>query len=106
MQATTTEFPYGWSSLAQFWKDHSEYAPTGLHLQNENNSSMAAARKQPQTFIIMPSIEGSMMSVSRVISSRGGNGGAWFSITDKAAQDKYNAVLKTIIPRFVNANVL
>lgn len=103
MQAVTNELPYGWTGLADFWKLYSGYAPTGIHIENENTSALAKA-SGAQKFMIFPTIEASMMSVAFNIKLHDNNFGAWFS-TNPDLQKKYVAILDTIIPRFVNANV-
>lgn len=102
MQATAANMPYGWSSLAQFWKDNPTYAPTGIHSEQENTSALAKASGVKQ-FIMFASIEGSMMSVAHHIHvDDHDDAGFWFD-NNPADQKKYDAVLDTIIPRFVNA---
>lgn len=105
MEATVNVYPYGWSSLKDFWDGNKQYAPIGLHKEVENSSAMMAARKEPRTFIVFQNLEASMLSVAFLIAKRGGDGGSWFSVSDEAARAKYNAVLNSIIPRFTNANI-
>lgn len=99
MQATTGILPYGWNSLAQFWKDNPGFAPTGIHIQNENTSALAKASGAKQ-FMVFPTIMASIMTVAKLISLRGGDAGTWFS-THPDLEHKYDAVLDTIIPKFV-----
>lgn len=104
MEAFSETEPYGWSSLKDFWEKNKNYAPTGIFKQVENSSGMLESRGE-RKFIVFPTIEASMMSVAFVIMSRGGDGGAWFSISDQAQRDKYNNYLAQINPRLVNANI-
>lgn len=105
MEATKDVIPYGWGSLKEFWTLYINYAPIGIHKQVENSSAMAEARKEPRKFIVFQNLESSMMSVAFIINKRGGDGGSWFSVDDATLRKKYNDILKTIIPRFVNANI-
>jgi len=100
MEATVDFMPYGWSSLAPFWKEHPEYAPVGIHKQVENNSRMMASRGE-RRFIKFPSVEAGMMTVAYRLSLKGWDTGAWAS-NDKAAQDKYRAYLLGIKTPFAN----
>ena len=96
--------PYGWTSLQHFWDTNPQWKPNGTYDQVENSSMMASSRGV-RRFICFPDIEASVMSVAFLIDSRGGDGGSWFSINDKAARDKYSNYLKQIIPHFVIENV-
>jgi len=101
MEAFSDVEPYGWSSAKQYWRDNKAYAPVGIYKQVENSSAILDSRGV-RRFIQFASLEASLMTVAHIINIRGGNGGSWFSVTDKAAQAKYNAALNQIIPRFVN----
>ncbi len=104
MEAFADSFPYGWSTPAKFWEESPTYSPKGLEIERENSSAMLKSRGD-RKFIVFPTIEASMMTVAYIIHTRGGNGGAWFSVSNEEAQKKYNAILSGIIPRFVNANI-
>ncbi len=73
-----TIYPYGWSSLIEFWEINPQYKPIGTYSQTENSSKLAQKRGV-RTFICFGSIEASMMSVAHLIKLRGGRFGAWFS---------------------------
>ncbi len=101
MEAFGAAFPYGWSSLSDFWITNRQYAPAGIIKQRENTSAMLASRGE-RSFIKFPNLEASMMSVAFLIAKRGGEGGSWFSLFDKKLKEKYNTELLKIIPRIVN----
>ncbi len=103
MEATAAVLPFGWNSLAQFWKENPQYAPTSLFSQVDNNSALSGSTGM-QHFLVFPNILASMMSVAKKIEINGGDAGTWFDNV-KADQQHYDAVLDTIIPRFVNANI-
>lgn len=100
-QATTESLPYGWTSLAQFWNENPDLAPTGIHLQVENNSDIGKSQGV-QKFMIFPSVRAGVLSLCKLLDIRSWNAGTWCS-TNKGLQDKYNEDLTHIIPRFVNA---
>lgn len=97
--------PYGWTSLAGYWKDNIKHAPSGTYTQKENSSAMGKSLGN-KTFIVFSNIEASIMSVAFLINLRGGDGGRWFSNNDSSegeiVRKKYNDVLNGIIPRFCN----
>lgn len=93
-------FPFGWPSLADFWKKNTFYAPSGTFDQEENNSRMMASRGV-RTFIKFPTVKAGMMTLAELLRIRNGNAGAWFS-HDVTQQQKYADYLKGIVPRFVN----
>lgn len=94
-----TEFPYGWTSLKQYWTINPQYKPIGLHSMVENTSALAKGIGVKQ-FIKFPSVEASMMSVAQLIMIRDGNFGKWFS-KDPLFIEKYNGELDKIIPRLI-----
>jgi hypothetical protein len=96
MQATKATLPYGWTSLGEYWKANPHYAPTSVFKQVENTSKLAKSIGV-QTFMVFPTVEASMMSISHKL--RDGSVGAWFS-TNKTLQLKYEAELDKIIPRY------
>ena len=75
---TKTAYPYGWTSLVDFWTINPQYKPTETFSQVENTSTLLKSRGA-RTFIVFPSIEASMMTVAHLIKIRGNNFGAWFS---------------------------
>ena len=87
MEATKDVMPYGWSSLAQFWKDKPEYAPIGIHKQVENDSRMMQSRGE-RKFIKFPSLEAAMMTVAKRLSDKDWYTGAWAS-NNADSQKKY-----------------
>ena len=100
MEAFGNDTPYGWIQLTEYWKINPQYAPTHLHSQIENTSALATASKKPKRFLVFPSVEASMMSVSYLIKLRGSNFGTWFSKNPKAIAD-YNLILNSIKPRLI-----
>jgi hypothetical protein len=92
-------YPYGWSSLFEFWENNPQYKPTGTHSQAENTSALAKKRGV-RTFIKFGSVEASMMTVAHLIKLRGGNFGAWFS-KNAVQQLAYNHELDKIKVRIV-----
>ncbi len=103
MEAAAQIFPYGWSSLKNFWSANPNYAPIGLDKQVENSSAMLESRGE-RTFIKFPNITSAMMSVAELLKLRGGDPGTWFSNASDAngvaARAKYNGELSKIIARF------
>lgn len=97
------KIPYGWGSMLGYWSEFPNYAPSGTFDQVENTSALLNSRGV-RRFIVFPNIEASMMSVAHLISSRGGDPGTWFS-TNVTSQQKYDAILNTIIPHFINDNI-
>jgi len=87
MEATKDVMPYGWTSLAKFWKDKPEYAPIGIHKQVENSSRMMASRGE-RRFIKFPSLEAAMMTVAKRLSDKAWYTGAWAS-NNVDSQKKY-----------------
>lgn len=105
MQAlpNANNLPYGWASLANFWALFPQYAPTGLHLEKDNDSKLSKSTGF-QRFLIYPDMEASMMTVAKLIHLRGDDAGTWFS-NNPASEKLYDKELDHIIPRFVNANI-
>jgi hypothetical protein len=93
------EFPYGWTSLLQFWTVNPQYAPSGVYSQVENTSALAKSRGV-RTFIKFENCIASMMSVAHLVNIRGGNFGSWFS-KNAVQQLKYNQELDNIKVRIV-----
>jgi hypothetical protein len=108
MEATAGIFPYGWASLAEFWKVNANYSPSGTFEQVENSSKMLNSRGK-RVFIKFRTVESSMMSVAHLIMLRGGDGARWFSNANtsdgEAYRAKYKGVLDSIVPRIVNGLV-
>lgn len=92
-------YPYGWSSLVDFWENNPQYKPTGTYSQAENTSALAQKRGV-RTFIKFGSVEASMMTVAHLIKLRGGRFGSWFS-TKADQQLKYEHELDNIKVRIV-----
>jgi hypothetical protein len=94
-------YPYGWSSLFEFWENNPQYKPTGTHSQAENTSALAKKRGV-RTFIKFGSVEASMMTVAHLIKLRGGNFGRWFATQDHPDKiQAYNDELDKIKVRIV-----
>ena len=100
MEAFGDTLPYGWVQLSDYWRMFPQYAPTHLHSQVENTSALAKASKNPKRFLVFPSVEASMMSVSYLIKLRSSNFGTWFSRNPTQIAN-YNKVLDTIKPRLI-----
>ncbi len=94
-------YPYGWTSLREFWDTNPNYKPTGIHLQVENDSAMMKSRGE-RAFIIFPSLEAAVMTVAFRLKNKGWDTGAWSS-NDKAAQDKYRTYLLGIKTPLANS---
>jgi len=94
-------YPYGWTSLREFWDKNPEYKPTGLHLQVENTSRAAKSRGE-RAFIKFPSIEAAFMTVAYRLQNKGWNTGAWFS-TDPVKQKDYSDYLLKIKTPYANS---
>lgn len=99
MEATKDEFPYGWTSLLQFWTVNPNYAPTGVFKKVENTSLLAKSRGV-RTFITFENCIASFMSVAHLIKLRGNNFGSWFS-KNEVQKKKYNDELDKIKVRIV-----
>jgi len=98
MEARTAIAPYGWTSLAQYWKDNPQYAPKGIFGQIENSTAWFQSKGEKK-FIQFTTIEASMMSVAFIINARGGDGGTWFSKTEPYMTN-YRNFLKQIGAKF------
>ncbi len=105
MEAFLPGFPYGWTSLKDFWLKNPQYAPTGTTGLKENSSAISKSRGV-RSFLVFPSVEAGAMAVATVINLRGGDGGQWFSNQESLAGDKarkaYNDVLTSINSQFIN----
>lgn len=100
MEATKEEMPYGWTSLAEFWKTNPQYAPIGIHKQVENDSAMLKSRGE-RKFIKFPSVEAAMITVAKRLSDKNWYTGAWAS-NNVDAQKKYADYLLKIKTSFTN----
>ena len=92
-------FPFGWTSLLQFWTINPQYAPSGIYKQVENTSALAKSRGE-RTFIKFENCIASFMSVAHLIKLRGGDFGPWFS-KNAVQLLKYNQELDKIKVRIV-----
>lgn len=101
MEATVDFMPYGWSSLAPYWKEHSEYAPIGIHKQVENDSAMMKSRGE-RRFIMFPNLEAAMMTVAKRLDLKGGDTGSWAS-NNPDSQKKYREYLLKIKTHLANS---
>ena len=101
MEATSGGPDWGWGTLLPFWQANPDYAPVGVWVAVDNVSALSPSTGK-QSFIEAPIIEAGIMTVAYLINARGGNFGSWFS-TEPEQQQKYVAVLNTIIPRIVNS---
>ena len=97
---TKTSYPFGWTSLKDFWDINPHYKPTETFSQVENTSTLLKSRGA-RTFIVFPSIEASMMTVSHLIKIRNNNFGAWFS-KNAVQQLAYVKELDKIKVRFIS----
>jgi hypothetical protein len=97
---TKTSYPFGWTSLKEFWDINPHYKPTETFSQVENTSTLLKSRGA-RTFIVFPSIEASMMTVSHLIKIRNNNFGAWFS-KNAVQQLAYVKELDKIKVRFIS----
>ena len=100
MEATIESFPYGWSSLSNFWKMHPEYAPIGIYKQVENTSGLLKSRGE-RKFIQFPNLDASMITVAERLKAKGGDTGAWFS-NDPSKQKLYREYLLKIKTPYAN----
>jgi hypothetical protein len=83
---------YGW--YAPFFVANPSYLPLGTIQMKENQTP------KTKTFIVMPSVEATMMFLADYI-KRWGNAARWYS-TNPESQAKYIASLDSIIPRHFN----
>ena len=94
-------YPYGWTSLKEFWENNPNYKPIGLHMQVENSSRALKSRGE-RAFIKFASIESSFMTVAYRLQKKGWNTGAWFS-NDKTKQKNYSDYLLKIKTPYANS---
>lgn len=98
MEATSTSWPYGWNSLAEY-ADQANLNPEffGTYPMKENQTGIT------KTFIAFPTAYDFIKFVAWFIQDkRGGNVGAWYSLNPGSAANYY-AALKDIRPAIINS---
>ena len=97
MEATTDQFPFGWSSLLE-WATVANIPAREFSTYNmrENRTGIR------KTFIRFPNVRDFINFVAWFIQTkRGGNVGYWYSLNDAAAAN-YTQSIGGVIPRIVN----
>lgn len=96
-------YPYGWTSLREFWDQNPQYKPTGIHLQVENDSGQAKSRGE-RAFIKFPSVEAAFMTVAKRLQMKGWDTGAWFADANHPdKQASYRDYITKIKTPYANA---
>lgn len=93
--------PFGWFSLAPFWRMFPVCAPCGVFRQRENNSALAKA-EGIQTFLVFHTLKASMLSIAYHLHQKDEthkNPGVWFS-AQPDLQKKYSEYLLRIYPLY------
>ena len=90
--------PFGWSSLAQFWLKHSNYAPTEkivTFIKNDEETGL------PKVYNYLAFDDfGGFYSLAEFLNQYNNNAGRWFS-TDETLQNNYINTLNSIETKFV-----
>lgn len=98
MEATSTAWPYGWASLAE-WAAFNRYDPLefSTYTMRENNTGIT------KRFIRFPSAGAFVDFVAWFIyNKRGGHFGKWYSLNEQAANN-YLASISEVKPRIVDS---
>lgn len=86
-------FPYGWTSLNQFWLSNPGYAPIGIWSHTDGTGKV-------KPFLIFPTTEAGMMTLAEWLEThRPGN---WFS-TDLSQQLDYENKIAGMVPMITNS---
>lgn len=93
MHPFSNSAPYGWSSVAQFWATHPQYAPIGVTTLTEGGTGKS------RDYLVFNGI-GGFMTLGHVMAKRNNNPGSWYS-TDASAQATYNQTLSGINTHYV-----
>lgn len=100
MQAVTSSFPYGWSSLKTFWTENPEFAPVDIVVLNENKQKDVVGSGIKQKFLKFNDFYSGLVSLAYFIKLKNGNAGAWFS-TNSDKQQRYINKINQISTRYV-----
>lgn len=88
MEATKIKFPYGWTSLKNFWLKNPDYKPIGLEVRKENVQKDVKGSGGYKTFIKFASFEAGLFTLCQILANNGNDVGKYFS-KDPLEQEKY-----------------
>lgn len=100
MHPAKDSFPYGWTSLRDFWVDNPSYRPVGITYLTEGKGLSGTGGGQ-KAYLKFPSFMAGAMTVAKRMQVTGNNPGAWYS-HDKSRQQAYNNRLLNIPSTIVN----
>lgn len=95
MEATNTQFPYGWGSLRNLWMANPKLKPIGIDSWEEDSGG-----RQNIDFIKFPNLYAGAVALAQVLKDRGNVPGSWFS-TIPEKQRSYERVLSNYKARYV-----
>lgn len=98
MEPTSEKFPFGWSSLRDFWEKNPQFRPDGIIQENENPGATGTG-KGLKKFISFPTFDAAVNSVAYLLNKRG-NIATWYSLKEDM-QQLYLKTLSTIKARFI-----
>lgn len=94
MEATKTTFPYGWTSLASYWKLQPDSAPLNEFVV------MTDSGGRKVKFLKFKSFLGALKTMAKFLSNNNWNAGEWYS-NDPEAQKMYASKIDTVKNKFV-----
>lgn len=100
MQATSYEFPYGWSSMSRLWGSDPTIEPLGTRPLRENTQKDVKGSGKIQLFIEFPSYMSQIAVVCEFLKQHQNDVGGWFALKE-SDQLAYEAKIKSIKARFV-----
>lgn len=100
MHPVTTRFPYGWTSLQNFWLSNPEFKPSGIVKKTEGKG-LAGDGGGVKSYLQFPNFLAGAMTVAKRMQIVGNNPGAWYS-RDPDRQQRYNTTVARIQSSFVD----
>jgi hypothetical protein len=92
MEATTKKFPYGWTSLKNYWQIQKDAAPVGL-------KNMTDIGGRNVNFLVFPTFFAFVRTICKHLQNKNWNFGAWYSL-DEQKQITYLQKINSINPKY------
>lgn len=92
MEAHGDSFPWGWTSMADFWRKNNKYMPVGMYSMAENDGLHDQGGKVKR-FLKFPSVKAAVFSLCVFLEKYNNNGGRWYSTNYLRQRDYNNSLL-------------
>lgn len=92
MEATTKKFPYGWTSLKNYWQLQKDAAPIALKNMNDIGGRNV-------NFLVFPTFFAFVRTICKHLQNKNWNFGVWYSL-DENKQITYLQKINSINPKY------